>query len=204
MDKADGGVWTHQMKYAIESAVFICGIVLMALEISTGKLLAFNYGGTIDVWGSIIGVVLGGLSIGYFYGGKLADRYPRKQILMTIIGATAFWIFLIPFIYPKLIIGSPNTSFPVIIILLLFPSILLGMVSPYAIKLKSKNIDNIGRDVGNLYAIATIGNVIGTFLATFVLALFIPINKIFVLLSIALFVAIVILMSEGKEASRLG
>lgn len=192
------------MKYAIESAVFICGIVLMALEISTGKLLAFNYGGTIDVWGSIIGVVLGGLSIGYFYGGKLADRYPRKQILMTIIGATAFWIFLIPFIYPKLIIGSPNTSFPVIIILLLFPSILLGMVSPYAIKLKSKNIDNIGRDVGNLYAIATIGNVIGTFLATFVLALFIPINKIFVLLSIALCVAIVILMSEGKEASRLG
>ncbi len=191
------------MKRGLELIVFVSGMILMALEIVGGRLLTFDYGGSIYVWGAIIGVVLGGLSIGYYSGGRLADKKPKEEVLSLIILIAGLLILIIPLSYGglvSLISDAPYMFGPLIIILLLFllPSILLGMVSPFAIKLKVKNLSGIGRTSGNLYAIATIGSVVGTFLATFVLIFFIGLNNIFVLLSVGLMVSVLVLKRNKK------
>ena len=89
---------------------------------------------------------------------------------------------------------------PLFIVFLLFflPSILLGIVSPYSIKLKARKLAKIGQTSGNLYAIATLGSVVGTFLATFVLILLMPINQIFVLLGAGLILIVFVLKKDIK------
>ena len=184
--------------------VFISGAVLMALEIAGGRLLTPYYGGTVYIWGSIIGIFLIALSMGYYIGGKLADKRPDIRILASLIIINAFLILIIPLFYQNIInlfddlprIISPLFS---VITLFLIPSILLGIVSPFAIKLKAKNIIHIGKLSGNLYALATLGSVVGTFLTTFVLILFLPIKTIFFCLSIVLLIVSAILLISKKN-----
>ena len=76
---------TNIISNYLELVVFVSGMVLMALEIAGGRLLIFDYGGSVYVWGSIIAVILTGLSIGYYYGGRLADKRPKQEVLSTII-----------------------------------------------------------------------------------------------------------------------
>jgi len=168
----------------IRFAVFMAGAILMSLEIAGGRLLSPDYGGTVFVWGSLISIVLGGLSIGYYIGGKLADKKPSTTALSAIIVAAAMLVGLIPIIYPasvELFAVLPRHLAPLATVASIFlaPSILLGVVSPYAIKLKAKNIEKIGGISGNLYALATIGSVLGTFLTTFVLLMVMPLNVLF-------------------------
>jgi len=168
----------------IGTTVFLCGAVLMALEIAGARLLTPSYGDTVYIWGSIIGIFLLSLSFGYYLGGKLADRKPHSEVLSVIILVTGIFIFLIPFAYEKVIAsteGLPQTISPLISATVLFfiPSLLLGTVSPFVMKLKAKNLNSIGTVSGNLYALATLGSVLGTFLATFVLVIFLPIKTVF-------------------------
>jgi len=191
------------MKKGIEIVVFVSGAVLMALEIAGGRLLSFEFGGSVFVWGAIIAVVLSGLSLGYYFGGKLADKKPKEEVLSLLILISALLILLIPLFYSRLAfwMGSFSLVFsPLIIVFSLFflPSVLLGGVSPFAIKLRVKNIKRVGNVSGNLYALATLGSVVGTFLSVFVLILFIPINQIFVLLSASL-MAVVFVLKKYKE-----
>jgi len=184
--------------FKIEATVLICGAILMALEIMGGKLLAPYYGDTVYIWGSIIGVFLLSLSFGYYAGGKLADKRPEDQILSIILIITGISILIIPFIFQPIInafYSLPRTIAPLCSVITIFivPSLLLGTVSPFALKLKAKDIRKIGRLSGNLYALATIGSVIGTFLTTFVLILILPNQTIFFSLSIvSLLVAIML------------
>ncbi len=171
--------------------VFLAGAVLMALEIAGGRLLTPDYGGSVYVWGSIIGIFLIGLSSGYFFGGKIADKYPLKHTLSLLMLTSAIFTLVIPLIHKpvvKLFTILPNNISPLAssISLFLIPSILLGTVSPFAIKLSAKNITGIGNLSGNLYALATTGSVIGTFLTTFVLILILPMKVLFVSLGIIL------------------
>lgn len=180
------------LRYAIELTVFICGAVLMALEIIGGRLLTPYYGGTVYVWGSIIGIILLSLSLGYYLGGRLADKKPKAHYLSLLILSAAVLIALIPFIYfpiIKLFSGLPRMYSPLFSAIALFflPSLLMGTVSPFAIRLRAKNVGKIGKLSGNLYALATVGSVVGTFSATFVLILVLSLPNIFFLLSAILF-----------------
>jgi len=87
------------MKKRIDFTVFICGAILMTLEITGGRLLTPTYGASVYVWGSIIGLFLIGLSTGYYFGGKLSDKYPHLNVLSLIMTLSAFFIFIIPFSY---------------------------------------------------------------------------------------------------------
>lgn len=187
----------------IELTVFLSGAVLMALEIAGGRLLTPDYGGTIFVWGSIIGIILGGLSLGYYFGGNLADKRPNEMVLALILAAAGVLTIIIPFAYDffvGLFSSLPKNFAPLATLssLFLVPSVLLGMVSPFAIKLKAKSIDNLGGLSGNLYAIATLGSVLGTFLATFVLLIILPLPVVFLGLGLTLLLSAVILANKKQ------
>jgi len=148
----------------------------MILEIVGSRLLAPIFGNTIYVWGSLIGVVLSALALGYFYGGKLADLKPSKRLFSTIIFTAGLLILTIPYFSPNLLelvllAGFDDRLGPLIsTIILLFPStLLLGMVSPFAVKLLTLELENLGKIAGNLYSLSTVGSIVGTFLTVFVL-----------------------------------
>ncbi|MEM4310839.1 MAG: fused MFS/spermidine synthase [Nitrososphaerales archaeon] len=117
--------------------VFVSGTVVMALEILGSRILAPSYGNSIFVWGSLIGVVLTGLSSGYYLGGRLADKNPSFKIFSSIIFSAGIYVILIPFLSPYTLETSLALDFDdrygplfTTTILLAPPSIILGMVSP--------------------------------------------------------------------------
>jgi len=156
---------------------FISGMSLMALEINASRILAPYFGSSIFVWSSIIGIVLLALSIGYYWGGKIADKYPRAEVLYGILLVVGVWMTLLPWLSTFLLhiitIQSVSTSLVFVaiaisIVLFLPPCTLMGMVSPYVLKLYTANIKDLGRESGKLYAISTMGSLIGTFIPALV------------------------------------
>ncbi len=176
-------------------SVFVSGAVVMALELLGSRLLAPVFGNSIFVWGSLIGVVLAALSAGYYLGGRLADLKPEFQSLSIIIFAAAILVLALPSIAPslfdlviKLNIGDRYSPLLATTVLLGPPSLLLGMVSPYGIRLAAKTYKKLGKVSGNLYALSTLGSIVGTFLTVFVLIPEFGVNKIIVALGVTLLV----------------
>src|SRR5712692_9903282 len=155
--------------------VFVAGSCSLAVELSASRLLAPYFGTSLFVWSNLIGLILLYLTIGYYLGGRLADRYPRPGVLYTLTTVAAFLIGVIPFL-SRPILGWSLSSFAsysisvfygsLVSVILLFaiPMILLGCVSPFAIRLRIEQIGKSGRTAGQLYALSTAGSILGTFL----------------------------------------
>ena len=163
-------------KYFLEIVVFICGAVVMIYEIAGSRVLGPYLGTSIFIWTSLIGIILGSLSLGYWLGGRMADRNPSFTSLAWIIFLSSVLIlatnvFKEPFLrlLPRVIPGIRWQSVLSALILFAPASVFLGMVSPYAVRLKLRNLATSGSTVGKLYAISTIGSIAGTFLAGFLL-----------------------------------
>jgi spermidine synthase len=187
-------------KYILEITVFLCGAALMILELAGSRVLAPYIGTSTIVWTSLIGVIMGALSLGYFVGGKMADKNPTAQKLALVILMAAVFVF---FIAPSnsLILNFIQDvvrnlyAGAIIATVFLFsiPSFLLGVVSPYAVRLKVKDFDYTGRTVGNLYAVSTIGSIAGTFAAGFFLIPFLgTINIIYFITAILVFASLLV------------
>lgn len=175
--------------------VFTAGAAVMVLEIVASRIFAPYIGTSVYVWTALIGIVMAGLSAGYALGGTLGDKWKNIGKLQTIIAITGFWILSIALLRDPLLLWLslilPSTIFVSVIgsiMLLLFPSVLLGMVSPYAIRLAAKDLQHVGRTAGRLAAISTIGSIVGTFLAGFVLIPLLGTTTILLLLSVILVV----------------
>lgn len=153
----------------------------MAMEISASRLLAPYFGTSLFVWTNIIGIVLIALSCGYYFGGKLADRVPQLNILLRLILAAGILFLIIPWIIKPLtsfidistLTNQPASvaifisSLVVTAICFSLPLFLLGMVSPYVIKLYSiSHESHIGELAGKVFAVSTVGSILGTFLPT--------------------------------------
>ncbi|HSA75385.1 MAG TPA: fused MFS/spermidine synthase [Candidatus Nitrosocosmicus sp.] len=175
--------------------VFIAGLATMSLEFSVSRLLIPVFGSTIYTWGSLIGVVLLGLSAGYHLGGRLADNNPNFEKFCSIIFSAGLYILFIPLISSPIIdftteiidtLSDPTlssnannlNSLFATFILVITPTLLLGMISPYAIKLATKSLDKLGNISGNLYSVSTIGSIVGTFITVFALIPLVPINHV--------------------------
>ena len=159
---------------AIGVAVFIAGGALLGLEIASSRVLAPHFGNSLYVWGSLIGIVLAGLSTGYWLGGIVADRYPTPRLLVGLLGVGALLVLGIPFVdgwmLDRVVDWDPGPRLnPVLATILLFglPSIVLGTVSPVAVRLKARSIEKLGRTAGRLFAVSTAGSIAGTFLTSF-------------------------------------
>ena len=161
-------------KYYLYLTVFITGAVILMLEILGTRIIAPYYGTTIYVWSSLISVTLIALALGYFFGGWLADKLPKIKILYLIIFIAAIAILLIPLITDFVLIKTNllGVRYGALVsagILFTIPLLLLGMVAPYAIKLKARELKEIGITAGSLYGIATIGSFVGAILTGFYL-----------------------------------
>lgn len=154
--------------------VFLTGAAVMSLEIAASRFLAPYYGTSMIVWANIIGLILLSLSLGYWIGGKWADKRPDGYLLMKLSLFSGIFVSILPlwskFLFPMLSAGIMNTSIWIIIgsffaILLVFapPVFLLAMVSPFAIRLIAKETENLGKVAGNLTAFSTLGSLFGTF-----------------------------------------
>jgi len=154
--------------------VFICGAAVMALEIISSRFFAPYIGTSVLVWTSLIGIVMAGLSCGYLLGGVYGDRWKSLTRLRQIVGGAGLWVLLIIVLRDPLLSFLEHTLHSVMLIavtgttfLLLVPSILLGMVTPYAVRLSAESLDTIGHTAGRLSALSTLGSIAGTFLAGF-------------------------------------
>jgi spermidine synthase len=163
-------------RFFLEIIVFLCGAVVMIYEIVGSRVLGPYLGTSIFIWTSLIGIILGSLSLGYFIGGRLADKRPSYSMLAWIILASALLIGLTSIVkeflllhLPKAVSGLKWQSVVASILLFAPASVFLGMVSPYAVRLKIKALQTSGTTVGNLYAISTVGSIAGTFAAGFYL-----------------------------------
>lgn len=197
-------------KYILEIIVFFCGAIVMIFEIVGSRILGPYFGTSIFVWTSLIGIILGSLSLGYYLGGKLADKKPNPDILSLIIFLSAISIGITIFIKDFLLILLQTTisdikiSSVIASILIFAPaSLLLGMVSPYAAKLKLNSLSTSGTTIGNLYALSTAGSIVGTFLSGFYLIPFFGTNKLIIILSSSLFIISFLLFSKKFLKTKL-
>jgi len=156
----------------------ICGFCMMALEILGGRMLQPVFGSSIDVWAAIISVFILSLSIGYVIGGRVADHTRTNlPLAWTIIAAGAFYCLMC--IYGLAFSNSLSEEIQkarwgvllAALVLYLPPSLLLGSVSPMLVKLVFTQASHVGRTTGTLYAIGSLGNVIGILATDYVLLL---------------------------------
>ena len=158
--------------------VFVSGMASLGVEFGASRLLAPYFGTSLYVWGALIGLVLIYLSIGYVIGGRLADRRPSPDLLFQLTGWAGLWIGLIPLVaYPILLqaqrgfatlsVGLVLGTLLAVVLLFAVPVILLGCVSPFAIRLLLKDVQTGGNTAGAVYALSTAGSILGTFLPVF-------------------------------------
>jgi len=163
------------VKFFLIILVFISGMTSLALEMCASRLLAAYFGTSLFIWANLIGLILVYLTVGYFIGGRLADRYPSEQVLCTITAMAALSISILPFISQVIltwsITGLEQVSVSIFfssllgtILLFAVPVTLLGLVSPFAIRLVTKEVGRSGKTSGSLYAISTLGSILGAFL----------------------------------------
>jgi spermidine synthase len=160
--------------------VFMAGAGTLATEIAASRLLAPYFGSSTIVWANIIGLILVYLALGYWLGGKLADRRPEPRVLGTIVLVAALFIAALPFVARPILdaavrgldavsVGAVVGSFFAALALFAVPVTLLGAVSPFAIRLSLDDIGEAGTVAGRLYALSTVGSILGTFLSALVL-----------------------------------
>src|SRR5512138_2033570 len=191
--------------------VFTAGMTTLAAELAASRLIGNVFGTSNLVWASIIGLILIYLTVGYFLGGKWADRNPTPAAMYRVLAWGAFTLGLVPYIagpvlrsaataFEVLQIGILGISFVVVLILFSIPITLLGTISPFAIRLSVDDTSRAGQISGRIYAISTLGSFIGTFLPTLVTIPAIGTKNTFLVFSLALlFVA---LAGLWKFASR--
>ncbi len=184
----------NMRKYFLEVAVFVCGFSVMVFELVGSRIFAPYLGTSLYVWTSIIGVILGSLSLGYWWGGRLADRGATARFFSMLIALAAlFLLIVVVFKFAILVTMSVSTidlrlRALLSAVLIFSPtSVALGMISPYAVRLKVQTLAAAGQVVGNLYALSTLGSITGTFIAGFFLIAYVGTTNILLILALILF-----------------
>ena len=191
----DKNIDNSKKRFLIVASAFVTGASVMIIEIAANRVLAPWFGNSLYTWTSLIGVILLSLSIGYYFGGWLADKSGKFITFFHIITVSSFFVFFIPFlkiILHEQMFNMGMISGPVIASILLFtiPGILLGSVSSYAIRLVSflSSDIKIGISAGLIAMFSTLGSVTGTFLTGFLLIPKFNLHNIFLINSIILLI----------------
>jgi spermidine synthase len=196
---------------SLELLVFTVGAGALGAEIAAARLMAPWFGASTIVWANTIAIVLLSLSVGYALGGRLADRDPRPEGLARIVLVASMLLAVVPFVSgPFLRLAATAVdqlsaaifvgSLVGVGVLLAIPLLLLGMVSPYALRLAVDTVDATGRTAGRLYAISTVGSLLGTFLAALLLIPFVGTRRTFLIFAGAM--ALAALPQLGRWRTR--
>ncbi len=172
--------------------VFVVGAASLGAEIAAARLMAPFFGASTIVWANTIGVVLVSLAVGYWVGGRFADRHPHKQGLCTLVLVAGLAVAVIPFVADPFLDVSVDAldqvsagafigSLVAVSVLVAPPVMLLGAASPYAIRLAVERIEESGTVAGRMYAISTIGSLVGTWSSALVLVPLLGTRRTFIL-----------------------
>ena len=194
---------------SLELLVFTVGAGALGAEIAAARLMAPWFGASTIVWANTIAIVLLSLSVGYAVGGRLADKDPRPEGLARIVLTASVLLAIVPFVSgPFLRMAATAVdqlsaaifvgSLVGVGVLIAIPLLLLGMVSPYALRLAVDTVDATGRTAGRLYAISTVGSLVGTFLAALLLIPFVGTRRTFLIFAGAMALAAVPQLARGR------
>src|SRR5215217_1783566 len=177
--------------------VFVVGAASLGAEIAAARLLAPYFGASTVVWANTIGVVLVALSLGYWLGGRLADRHPHLRGLCLLSLVAAGLLALVPFVSDPLLnlavgaldeisAGAFLGSLLAVLVLVAVPVLLLGAVSPWAIRLAVSSLAEAGTVSGRLYALSTAGSLLGTLLSALLLVPLLGTRRTFLVFALAI------------------
>ena len=192
----------------LELLVFVVGIATLGSEIAVARLIAPFFGDSTIVWANTIAVVLVALSIGYWFGGRLADRHPNLQGLCLLVLASSVLLGVVPIVAQPLLsvsvdafddvsVGAFAGSLFGVLALVSVPVLMLGAVSPWAIRLKLERVEDSGETAGRMYAISTVGSLVGTFSASLLLIPLVGTQRTFLVYAIVL--ALVAALGLGRR-----
>ena len=192
----------------LNAVVLIAGAVLMALEILGSRVLAPSYGSSVYVWGSLISTFLIALSAGYALGGKLADRRPSPGFLSMLLAIGAVLILPCVIWAPRILAAIGRAGWDprwgallAACVLFLPPSVVLGMVTPFAVRLRIRGTETAGAVAGGYSALSTAGSIAGTLATTFFLIPRFPVQMLLLGLSGSLLLCAAILMRDRASVA---
>lgn len=164
----------------------LCGGLIMVIEVLGSRVIGPFFGVSLFVWTSLISVAMIALAAGYGLGGVLSDRlnHPRYLYLLILIaGILTLMVPLLKGVVLKACVPMGLRTGAFVSTLLLFgPALfLLGCVSPFLVKILANELRNLGRVVGGLYALSTLGSILGTVLTGFVLVAYLGVDQIYAL-----------------------
>ena len=192
----------------LELLVFVVGMATLGSEIAVARLIAPFFGDSTIVWANTIAVVLVALSIGYWFGGRLADRHPHLPGLCGLVLIASVLLAVVPIVAQPLLslsvdafddvsIGGFAGSLFGVLALVSIPVLMLGAVSPWAIRLKLERVEDSGETAGRMYAISTVGSLVGTFSASLLLIPLLGTQRTFLVYAILL--AVVAALGLGRR-----
>ncbi len=193
-------------------SIFITGASVLIIEVTATRILSPYFGNTLFTVSSVLGVVLAALSVGYYVGGIVSDKYPSEKLFFYIILLSGFSVFFLKFLtffllhrlgYALSFISGPLISS---IVLFFLPSFLLGMLSPFAIKLRQKNSskNTIGKASGEVFFWSTLGSIVGSLSAGFILIPRFGVNQIIMGVGIVLiFLGLTGLFLSGVQNKKI-
>ena len=195
--------------------VFLGGFTSIGIELAASRLIAPYFGGSTFIWANLIGVTLAFLSLGYYLGGRIADRWPDPRLLYLTTAVAAVTIGLIPLLARPILraslrafdgfdVGAFYGSLIAVLLLFAVPLTLLGFVTPFAIRLRLSQVATAGNTAGRVYALSTVGSIAGSFLPVIVFIPLIGTARTFLLLSLALLTpSILALFASGATRPTL-
>ena len=180
--------------------VLVAGAASLGAEIAAARLLAPYFGASTIIWANTIGVVLVALSAGYWLGGRMADRRPRERDLRLTVLCAAVLLAAVPLIagpffavaldaFDRIDAGAFLGSLVGVLLLVALPVLLLGAVSPWALRLAVSSVEHAGAVAGRLYALSTLGSLLGVFLAALLLVPLVGTQRTFLIFAATLALA---------------
>lgn len=193
-------------KYRLEIVTFLVNAVYMILELVASRILSPYFGSSNVVWTSVIGIILLSSSVGNYIGGIIADKDNSKKNVKIILGLAGIFILAILCLHQPLLNSISNIINDIkigailsTIILFFVPSMIIGFLSPIIIKLSLESLDSAGKVSGRIYAIGTLGGIVGTFLGGFYLLPNLGSKSTLFILAIITFILIFIVDIDGKK-----
>lgn len=165
----------HIPDWALLATVFVTGACVLIIELMGTRILAPYFGSGIYTWSALIAVTLAALALGYSFGGRLADRLPRVDILYNLCLAAGLWTLSTPMLARPLLplmiqISDLRIGVLVSSLILHFPNLfLLGAIGPFVIRLMTRDREVVGSVSGRVFAVSTVGSLLGALGTGFIL-----------------------------------
>lgn len=176
---------TPYTRLVILCVAFVNGFVIMSIELLGGRVLAPYFGSSVHVWGSIITVFMLSLSLGYLWGGRLSLRRPGPRVYAAFFVLAAVLclpiIFLADAVMTAIFVAIEDPRYGSLLtamLLYFLPICVMGMVSPYSVRLLVSSQEHSGGVAGMLYFVSTLGSALGTLGTSFYFVLWFDINTV--------------------------